>query len=220
MARPPRGLRILIVDDQRLLAESLSLALRLEGFDPVVASVADRDDLVRQLREDPPAVVLLDLDLGGELGDGATLVAPCVAAGARVVVMTGTKDRLWATSALEQGASAVLDKGIASEELLETVMSVARGEPVLATAERDLLLRELRHHRTTQARDLAPFETLSPREQEVLRALAVGLTVPRIAERRVVSEATVRSQVHAILSKLDVRSQLEAVAAARRVGWL
>jgi DNA-binding NarL/FixJ family response regulator len=91
---------------------------------------------------------------------------------------------------------------------------------VLHPAERDRLLVRLRSYRAGRRRDLAPFETLTPREQQVLRALSVGLTVPRIAERWVVSEATVRSQVHAVLRKLDVRSQLEAVAAATRVGWL
>ena len=123
---------MLIVDDQRLMADSLCVALRLEGFDPVVAAVADRHDLVARIVADPPALVLLDLDLGGALGDGADLVAPCVAAGARVLVLTGTKDQLWIASALEQGACAAIDKAIPFEELLPVVMSAARGEQVLA----------------------------------------------------------------------------------------
>jgi DNA-binding NarL/FixJ family response regulator len=66
---------------------------------------------------------------------------------------------------------------------------------------------------------LTPFDRLSEREAEVLRALAQGLTVAGIARRSVVSEATVRAQVRSILTKLDVRSQLEAVVAAQRSGW-
>ena len=217
---PSLRLPVLIVDDHRLMADSLCVALRLEGFDPVVAAIADPHDLVARIVADPPALVLLDLDLGGALGDGADLVAPCVAAGARVLVLTGTKDQLWIASALEQGACAAIDKAIPFEELLPVVMSAARGEQVLAPSERNRLLGRLRVHRASRRRDLAPFESLTPREQQVLRALSIGLTVPRIAELWVVSEATVRSQVHAVLRKLSVRSQLEAVAAATRVGWL
>ena len=99
-------------------------------------------------------------------------------------------------------------------QLLRVVMGAARGETLLDPVERERLLHQLRQHRVTRKRDLAPFERLTPREQQVLRALSVGLTVPRIAQAWVVSEATVRSQVHAVLRKLDVRSQLEAV------GWL
>ena len=219
-APPSRRLPVLIVDDQRLMADSLCVALRLEGFEPTVAAITDRYDLVARIVADPPALVLLDLDLGGALGDGADLVAPCVAAGARVLVLTGTKDQLWIASALEQGACAAIDKAIPFEELLPVVMSAARGEQVLAPAERDHLVGRLRAHRVSRRRDLAPFESLTPREQQVLRALSNGLTVPRIAELWVVSEATVRSHVHADLRKLSVRSQLEAVAAATRVGWL
>jgi DNA-binding NarL/FixJ family response regulator len=213
-------LRILIVDDQRLLADSLSVTLRMEGFDPVVAAIADPAALLDSIRGDPPALVLLDLDLGDRLGDGADLVAPCVAAGARVLVMTGTKDRWWIASAVERGALAALDKAIPVEELVEVVMAAARGETVLAPADRARLLVDLHSHRSIRRRELAPFETLTPREQQVLRALSAGLTVPRIAQSWVVSEATVRSQVHAVLRKLGVRSQLEAVAAATRAGWL
>jgi two-component system, NarL family, nitrate/nitrite response regulator NarL len=211
--------RVLIVDDQRLLADSLCLALRREGLEAEVAPVADRDDLLGLMRTDPPALVLLDLDLGGALGDGADLVAPCVAAGARVLVLTGTTNPMWIAGALEQGACAAIDKTIPFDELLQVVLSAARGGTVLCPAERERALHQLRSHRVSRERALAPFQRLTPREQQVLRALSSGLTVPRIAQSWVVSEATVRSQVHAVLRKLDVRSQLEAVAAATRVGW-
>jgi ActR/RegA family two-component response regulator len=65
----------------------------MERFDPVVAAIADPAELLDLVTTDPPARVLLDLDLGDRPGDGADLVAPCVAAGARVLVMTGTRDR-------------------------------------------------------------------------------------------------------------------------------
>lgn len=222
MTATPRSdrLRVLIVDDQRLLADSLCLGLRLEGLEAEVAQITDRNDLVERLRANPPALVLLDLDLGGALGDGADLVAPCVAAGARVLVLSGTTSQLWIAAAVEQGACAAIDKSIPFDQMLLLVLSAARGGTLLAPAERERLLDQLRDHRASRQHALAPFQSLTPREQQVLRALSVGLTVPRIAESWVVSEATVRSQVHAVLRKLAVKSQLEAVAAALRVGWL
>ena len=216
----PEPVRVLVVDDQRLLAEALCLALRRAGLKPTLAPVTSRDVLVSWVRADPPALVLLDLDLGGALGDGSDLVAPCVAAGSRVLVLSGTMDDLWIAAALEQGACAAVDKAVPFDDLLRMVLSAARGDTVLAPSDRHRLLQQLRSHRTSRRRELAPFQSLTPREQQVLRALAAGMTVPRIAEAWVVSQATVRSQVHAVLGKLAVRSQLEAVAAAARVGWV
>lgn len=217
-AREP--IRVLVVDDQRLLADALCLALGRAGLEPDLAPVTGRDELVARVRADPPTLVLLDLDLGSALGDGTDLVAPCVAAGSRVLVVTGTTDEVWIAAALEKGACAAVDKATPFHDLLEVVLSAARGDTVLAPAERQRLLTQLRSHRAARRQELAPFESLTPREQQVLRALSAGLTVPRIAEAWVVSQATVRSQVHAVLCKLSVRSQLEAVAEASRVGWV
>ena len=116
------AIRVLVVDDQRLLADALCLALRREGLEPDLAPVTGRDDLVSRVRADPPALVLLDLDLGGALGDGADLVAPCVAAGARVLVLTGTKNEVWIAAALEQGACAAVDKAVPFDDLLRVVL--------------------------------------------------------------------------------------------------
>lgn len=212
--------RILIIDDQRLLADSLCVTLRLEGFDPVVAALADPEGLLELVRRDPPDLVLLDLDLRGAIGDGTVLVGPFVSAGAAVLVLTGTTDPLWRAAAIEQGACGFVDKETPFDDLVTIVMAAARGEPVLGPGERARMLADLSDHRARRRVVLAPFERLTPREQQVLRALAHGMTVPSIARDWVVSEATVRSQVHAVLSKLSVRSQLEAVASASRAGWL
>lgn len=214
------SIRVLIVDDQRLLGDALCVSLRRAGLDPDLAPVACRDALIEWVHAHPPALVLLDLDLGGALGDGTDLVAPCVAAGSRVLVLSGTTDELWIAAALEQGACAAVDKALPFDHLLGVVLSAARGDTVLSPSDRHRLLNQLRSHRTARRQELAPFQSLTPREQQVLRALSVGMTVPRIADAWVVSQATVRSQVHAVLRKLAVRSQLEAVAAAARVGWV
>jgi DNA-binding NarL/FixJ family response regulator len=212
--------RAVLVDDHQLLAQTLALALGLEGIDCVVPGLDDRDGLLREVLDGAPALVLLDLDLGGALGDGAELVAPLVAAGCRVLVVSGSTDLDQVCRALEAGAVGVVGKDVPFDRLLAAAVAVANDEEVLTPCERAAILDEGRRVRARRAEGLAPFERLSAREKEVLRALAAGQGVAAIAVSSFVSEATVRSQVRAILTKLGVSSQLEAVAAAHRAGWL
>jgi DNA-binding NarL/FixJ family response regulator len=212
--------RAVLVDDHRLLAQTMALALGLEGIDCSVAELDDRASLVGGIIDGPPALVLLDLDLGEVIGDGADLVAPLVEAGCRVLVVSGSSDVEQVARALAAGAAGVVRKDAPFDVLLDTALEVARGGQVLAPEARRSLLDEARRLRAGRAEQLAPFERLSAREADVLRALATGQAVAAIAETWFVSEATVRSHVRAILTKLGVTSQLEAVAAAHRHQWL
>jgi DNA-binding NarL/FixJ family response regulator len=211
--------RVLIVEDHTLLAQSLSLALRAEGFAVEIAALTDRAQLLAEVSADAPALVLLDLELG-ELGDGTELVAPLVAAGSRVLVVTGTVDRDRVAATVEAGAVGFVNKSAPFDVLLGLVMRAAAGDAVLDPAERADLLTELRRRRAEQARLTAPLQRLSERERHVLVGLGEGKSVDTIARESFVSEATVRTQVRAVLTKLDVSSQLAAVAKARRAGWL
>jgi two-component system nitrate/nitrite response regulator NarL len=211
--------RVLIVEDHTLLAQSLSLALRAEGFAVEIAALTDRAQLLAEVSADAPALVLLDLELG-ELGDGTELVAPLVAAGSRVLVVTGAVDRCRVAATVEAGAVGFVNKSAPFDVLLGLVMRAAAGDAVLDPAERADLLTELRRRRAEQARLTAPLQRLSERERHVLVGLGEGKSVDTIARESFVSEATVRTQVRAVLTKLDVSSQLAAVAKARRAGWL
>jgi DNA-binding NarL/FixJ family response regulator len=211
--------RAVLVDDHRLLAQTLALALGFEGIACTVPDLDDRDALVREVTDGPPALVLLDLDLGGDIGDGADLVAPFVAVGCRVLVVSGSTDADQVCRAIQAGATGVVRKDAPFEQLLESALAVARGEELMASHERQALLDESRRRLARREQELAPFVRLSAREAEVLRALCAGQSVGSIAGTCFVSEATVRSQVRAILTKLGVTSQLEAVTAAHRAGW-
>ncbi len=209
-----------IVDDHQLLAQSLSVALQMEGLSCTVMELQDRETLLRQVLALAPELVLLDLDLGGDLGDGAELVAPLVEAGASVLVVSASTDPDQLCRALEYGAVGLLAKAAPFQQLLDTVLAAARGEAVMPPAQRRRIFDEGRARRQARARSMSPFETLSVREGQVLRALAEGESVAAIAQAWFVSEATVRSQVRAVLTKLGCSSQLEAVAAAHRCGWI
>jgi DNA-binding NarL/FixJ family response regulator len=168
--------------------------------------------------------VLLDLRLGsGEDDvpiDGLDLIGPLTAVGCRVVVVTGeTGDDVWGT-ALERGAVTVLAKDTDLPELVAVLAAVAAGEQVIGEGRRQDLLAAARRARSEETARLFPFAQLSRREDEVLRALADGQSAAAIAASAYVSEATVRTQIRAVLTKLGVSSQLQAVAVARRAGWL
>ena len=209
---------VLVVEDHALLAQSLVMALNAEGCRAQVAELIDPATLLAQVLTDRPAVVLLDLDLG-TLGDGVELIQPLSELGARVLVVSGTTDRMRFAESVERGAVGFLSKTVPFEELLSTVLDVVAHRPVLGTAARYELMAELRRARAARDEDLAPFRTLTRKEREVLAALAQGQRAETIAAAAFLSEATVRSQIRSVLAKLGVKSQLEAVALAWTVGW-
>lgn len=213
------GVTVLIVEDHALLAQTLVIALTAEGCSALVADHFESSTLLEQVLELRPAVVLLDLDLGA-LGDGLELVKPLTELGARVLVVSGTTDRIRLAETVELGAIGFLSKQVPFEQLLSTVLDVAAQRPVLTTSRRYELMAELRTARAARSRDLGPFKTLTPKEGVVLAALIQGHRAEAIATAAVVSEATVRSQIRAVLAKLGVNSQIEAVALASKVGWV
>lgn len=211
--------RVGIVEDHVLLSQSVAIALRAEGLVVVAADTAGEPELLRSLEPDASMLVLLDLDLDEPLVDGGRLIRPLRDRKASVLVVTGSHDRMRIAAAVEAGALGWVGKDQPFSDLLAAIMRAAAGDPVLGDGEREELLAQLRRHRTAERRRLEPFESLTSREQQVLEELAAGKSVERIATDWFVSEATVRSQVRAVLTKLGVRSQLAAVAKAREAGW-
>jgi two-component system, NarL family, nitrate/nitrite response regulator NarL len=225
MAQPAparSSVRILIIEDHALFAESLDLALSLEGYDvrrialpEVGGSMATLRALALRMR---PRIALLDLDLG-RFGDGGALIRPLSEAGTNVVVVTASPDQGRWGSCIRQGARKVLSKGSPLHETLSTVRRLHQGLPVMTTQELESLLRAWHETRRELDEQRGRLERLTPREKQVLGHLTRGITVREIAKRSVVSEATVRTQVKSILSKLEVSSQLAAVGLANHVGW-
>jgi len=219
---PRSRLRILIVEDHVLFAESLELALSVEGYDvrrvQVPHEVGSTGALISSLIRLKPRIVLLDLDLG-RFGDGIRLIARLATAGINVVVMTGSTDRSRWGEAIRHGARTVVSKGRPLSDILGTVRRIHQGLPVLAHDEREDLLREWQRRRAEQMEMQTRLSLLTVREAQVLGELMHGHTVHDIAAASVVSEATVRTQVKSILAKLQVSSQLAAVGMAHGLGW-
>jgi two-component system nitrate/nitrite response regulator NarL len=214
-ARP----RVLLVEDHQLLAQSLSFALSAEGFRVDIAELACAGSIAECATRLAPQIVLLDLDLGENVGDGRLLIRQLCDGGAQVLVLSGTTDRARLANCLELGAIAVLSKSMPYERLVQAVLDVAAGRAAMSQAQRCDLLAQARLLRQAERELAAPFTELTARERQVLAAMMEGKSCETIAQAWFVSLATVRTQIRAVLTKLEVGSQLAAVALAFRAGW-
>jgi DNA-binding NarL/FixJ family response regulator len=211
--------RVLIVDDHALVAIGLQLALCARGWEVQTTDGPTASDVLDLARRFEPQVVLLDIDLGEEIGTGIHLIEPLRAAGALVVMLTAETRRAVLAACLEQGAAGWIGKGVFLDQVVNSLQDVLDCTPLIGCAAREAMLDELRIERAGMRKALTPFERLTMREREVLAALVDGLSAEEIAETQFVALTTVRSQIRAVLQKLGVRSQLAAVAHANRVGW-
>ncbi|MGW7525640.1 LuxR C-terminal-related transcriptional regulator [Streptomyces sp. NPDC054783] len=236
-------IRVLVVDDHRIFAESLAAALAAEP-DVDVSAAGSGPAALRCLERAAGEgrrfdVLLVDADLGGQvpgarpalpvpvqegneegLVDGISLVAGVRGAQAavRIVVLAEKDDPRRAALALQAGASGWVAKDCSLSRLLTVIRGVLRDETHLPPALLTGVLRELtaaRRHRTESERLV---ESLTPREREVLRCMVAGLGRKAVAERLFLSPHTVRTHMQNVLGKLGVHSTLAAVALARRAG--
>ena len=208
----------MLVEDHTLLAQSLAAALAMDGLEVVRPEHLDFEAVLATAEEHRPEVVLLDLVLEG--GTTALPLIPFLCElGASVVVVTGETDRIRLAECVEAGAIGIVGKHEPFENLIAAVHEVTQLRSLLTAAQRADLLQELRGHRAEDLERLEPFERLTPREREILRALVDGRSAEIIAKADFVAVATVRSQIRSVLSKLGVNSQLAAVALASKGRW-
>jgi DNA-binding NarL/FixJ family response regulator len=210
---------VLVVDDHRLVGESLQAALKIRGFRVDLSDCATGTGVLDEAVRIRPSVVLLDLDLA-QAGRGDELISPLVSMGSTVLVLTGTIDPIRTAECLEQGAAGVLSKAGSITEIVDTVRRAMAGEVVTSRAMRARYAAELDQHRREERARLAPLETLSPQERRVLGCIVDGCPAEEIAHHLTVSLNTVRTQIRSILRKLGVNSQLAAVALASQAGWV
>jgi DNA-binding NarL/FixJ family response regulator len=213
--------RVLVVDDHTLLVDSLAMVLATHGVSVVRPDLTSAVAVQDQAREAAPDLVILDLDLelGGVTASGEDLIAPLLEDGHPILVMSGTRDEARLGRCLVLGAWGVLSKALPAATLVEHIVTAVSGGSVLPPGRREQLIAVHRREQSHDDARQAMLGRLSAREQSVLEALVEGESVGRIAATFVLSEATVRSHVRSILTKLEVKSQLEAVAVAGRHGW-
>ena len=209
--------RVLLVEDHAVLQQAVALALRAREIEVICPAALDPASVVALADEHRPDLALLDFYL--DQCDSLPMVAPLARRGTTVVMLTGATDERVLAECLEAGADGVVSKSEGLDALLAALDRALRKEPLMRAGDRDELIRRVREARARERDRLAPFARLTSRERHVLALLMEGLSAEDIARREFVALATVRSQIRAILSKLDVHSQLAAVALARRAGW-
>lgn len=210
--------QIAIIDDHVLLGQVLANDLSKYGLRATVLSLGS--DLVEQVRSEEVDLVLLDLELGPDLPNGVELIEPIQEMGVQVIVLSGVENPILLARCLELGATGILPKSMAFDALVsEITRSIESGEAAPSLARRLELLQMLSAHRRESQESLRPFEELSDREAEILVELMAGKSVGEISDSSYVAVSTVRSQVKSVLRKLDVTSQLQAVALAHQAGW-
>lgn len=207
-----------IVDDHQLLAESLAFSLSQQGFRVATLRPLSEDDVIKFARRLDIEVVLLDLHLDG-LGKSLGLIPQLKCLGCTVIVVTGETRPPALGECIEAGAEAVVTKTVSFSELVRRVTRILDGPHDILNAEREELLASLRRKRAEDQHRLERFHRLSSKESEVLAGLCRGISAQEIAATSYLSTATVRSHIRSILLKLEVNSQLAAVALATQNGW-
>jgi DNA-binding NarL/FixJ family response regulator len=226
-------IRILLVDDQPLLRMGFRLILEGEDDLSIVGEASDGAEAVRRVREFTPDVVLMDVRMPVLDGIEATRAITSSGSFAKIIILTTFDLDEYAFAGLQAGASAFLLKDVAPAELITAVRVVASGDAVVAPRiTRRLLETYVRDAGvglatpggparpapgTRPARDPL-LDDLTPRETEMLEAMAEGLSNAEIAHKFFLSEATVKTHVRRILTKLHLRDRVQAVVYAYETG--
>jgi DNA-binding NarL/FixJ family response regulator len=219
-----RRLRVLLADDQPLLRMGFRLILEGEDGLEVVGEASDGADAVRQVGHLDPDVVLMDVRMPTLDGIEATRAITSSGSRARIIILTTFDLDEYAFAGLQAGASAFLLKDVAPAELVQAVRVVASGDAVVAPRVTQRLLETYVRGSGAAAAPPAPaprdplLEDLTPRETEMLEAMSEGLSNAEIAHRYFLSEATVKTHVRRILTKLHLRDRVQAVVYAYETG--
>jgi DNA-binding NarL/FixJ family response regulator len=215
---------VLLVDDQALIRMGMRLVLEATDDLSVVGEAGDGTVALAQVAALDPDVVLMDVRMPGMNGIDATARITAEHPRTRVLILTTFDLDEYAFESLRAGASGFLIKDAPPAELVQAIRTVASGDAVVSPriTRRMLDLFADRMPESDAARERATedprLERLTPREMEVLQAVAEGLSNLEIAERFVLSETTVKTHVGRILAKLGVRDRVQAVVLAYETG--
>ena len=199
-------IRVLVVDDHKVVRQGLRFLLEQEDGIEVVGECADGPSAVQAVRTLEPTVVLLDLYLPELDGIGVLAQIKQDRPATEVLVLTSSSDDEHLLAAVRAGALAYLPKTAGVDQVAESVRAAARGESVLDPRTAARLVREVRDGPARRR----PLDRLSPREVEVLAALARGRSNRQIAKALVIGEETVKAHVSSILAKLGLGDRTQA----------
>jgi DNA-binding NarL/FixJ family response regulator len=223
-ADPSRPVRVLLADDQRLVRESLGTLLGLlEGIE-LLATASDGEEALELIERHQPQVVLMDLRMPRLDGIEAIRMARERFPHVRVIALTTFADDESVLGALRAGARGYLTKDASGEDIHQAILTVAAGDAALDPAVQHHVVSALADSAAApatavgQPHESEPPDELTPREAEVLKLIAEGLSNNEIAERLVVSPATIKSHVNHLFAKASLRDRAQAINYAYRTG--
>ena len=211
--------RVVIADDQALVRGGFRMILGAAGI-PVVAEAADGAQAVAAALRHRPDVVLMDIRMPEMDGLEATrrILASQACAGCRIIILTTFDLDQYVYTALTAGASGFLLKDVSPEQLVAAVRLVRSGDALLAPSITRRLIKQFAPRPISHPAGYGDLSELTPRELEVLRLLARGLSNAELAAHLTLSEATVKTHVARILGKLGLRDRVQAVVLAYETG--
>lgn len=217
------SIRILVVDDQDLVRTGFAMILNHQPDLEVVGEAANGAKAVDMARELKPDVVLMDLRMPVMDGVEATrrILALSTDSPIRVLVLTTFDDDESVYASLRAGASGFILKDVPAAELAGAIRVIAAGQSLFAPSVTRRIIERFVERPATVDKDLKRrTDSLSDRELDVLRLVSTGLSNAEIGERLFVSEATIKSHVSHILTKLVARDRAQAVAMAYEAGLI
>ena len=210
------SIRVLVADDQSMVRAGFRMLLAGEEDIEVVAEASNGLEAVEKASRFRPSVVLMDIRMP-EL-DGLTATQRILAAddSARVLILTTFDHDEYVYEALRIGASGFVLKDDPPEQLIAAIRTIAEGDALLSPSITKRVIEQF--GRVPRPEPPSEVADLTPREQEILRLIAKGLSNGEIADTLVISETTVKTHVTRVLQKLDVRDRVQAVVLAYQTG--
>ena len=208
-------IRLMLVDDHRMLRGGLRRSLEEEGF-YVVGEAADGEAAVRLVPAAKPDVILMDVSMPDMDGVEATKRILQNAPEQRVVMLTMHADKDLIDQAIKAGAVGYLTKDCSIDEVIDAVRMAANGETALSPALAKTMLSEVRKIDEKAARE--EDRLVTKREEEVLQLIADGCSTPEVAQKLYISQKTVKNHLASIYEKLNARDRTQAVLLAVRMG--
>jgi DNA-binding NarL/FixJ family response regulator len=199
-------LRVMVVDDHPMWRDAVERDLKDAGFD-VVAVAADGHQAIARFPAARPQVVVLDLQIPGPGGVEVTADVLGRDPSARVLILSASGEQRDVLEAVKAGATGYLVKSASRQELIDAVRRVAAGDTVFTPGLAGLVLGEFR--RMNEGAEPEPENELTPRETEILKMVATGMSYRQIADRLVLSHRTVQNHVQNTLRKLQMHNRVE-----------